>query len=126
MADNLDDNLELYVQTKAFDKECAAYSRETNKRSSFSNDIWSNDDDSSSISSVETSSHDVPKLEARLYYAGLSGPGGRGPKLIYRTSKDVFIPPDGPEAYRRLMKLVPVYEHHKLGENGLWVHIRSE
>ncbi|KAG8905111.1 hypothetical protein FRB99_000675 [Tulasnella sp. 403] len=128
-----DDNLELYVQTKAFDEECVAYSRVISKCSSLSdnsdsdssdNSLWEKDDDSSSVSSVESSPHDVPKLEAHLYYAGLSGPSARGPKLIFR--KDKFIPPDGPEAYRRLMKLRPVYEHHKLGENDLWETISSE
>lgn len=68
----------------------------------------------------------MPKPEAYLYYAGLSGPSGRGPKLIYRTSCDNFVPPDGPEAYRRLMKLRTVPENHKLGEDGLWDRIRAE
>jgi len=75
---------------------------------------------------VDVSPHDVPKPEAYLYYAGLSGPSGRGPKLIYRTSCDNFVPPDGPEAYRRLMKLRTVPENHKLGEDGLWDRIRAE
>ncbi|CAA7258758.1 unnamed protein product [Cyclocybe aegerita] len=44
----------------------------------------------------------------------------------YRTSSDKFVPPDGPEAYRRLMKLRTVPENHKLGEDGLWDRIRAE
>jgi len=77
---------------------------------------------------VEPSPYDVPKLEAYLYYAGLSGPSGRGPKLVYRTTreKEKFVPPTGPEAYRRLMKLRTVPENHKLGEDNLWDYIRAE
>lgn len=92
------------------------------------NSLWSNDSTSSSVSSVDPSIYDVPKLEAYLYYAGLSGPKGRGPKLIYRTTreKEKFVLPTGPEAYCRLMKLHTVPENHKLGEDNLWDHIRAE
>jgi hypothetical protein len=122
----VEDYLEAHVLSKAFDEECAF--PKSHKRDSDSDKIslWSNDDTSTSVSSVEVSPHDVPKLEAYLYYAGLSGPSGRGPKLIYRTSCDKFVPPDGPEAYRRLMKLRTVPESHKLGEDGLWDRIRAE
>lgn len=128
------EKLRAYVLSKAFDEECAAFAK-THKRNrsdpdggdfdSDENGLWSNDD-TSSVSSVEVSPHSVPKIEAHLYYAGLSGPSGRGPKLIYRTSCDKFIPPDGPEAYRRLMKLCTVPESHKFGEDGLWDRIRAE
>ena len=37
----------------------------------------------------------VSKLEAPFYYSGLSDNRAR-PKLIYRTSKDVFVPPTDP------------------------------
>ena len=84
------------------------------------------DDDSSSISSVESCPHDVPKIEANLYFAGLRGANRPSPKLIFRTSSDVFVPPSGPEAYCRLMQLRPVYEHPKLGTDNLWDLIRSE
>ncbi|KAI1791811.1 hypothetical protein LXA43DRAFT_1136373, partial [Ganoderma leucocontextum] len=70
------------------------------------------------------SPYDVSKLEADLYYFGIRGPRHRGPKLIFRTSKDVFTAP-GPEQDPRLMRLRPVYEHHKLGEDDLWATIRS-
>ena len=86
-----------------------------------------------SLSSVESESpYDVPELEAHLYYAGLSGPSGGGPKLVYRTSKEkeVFTLPTGPEAYPRLMKLVGVPVSHKLGDdlgkNRLWDIVREE
>lgn len=77
---------------------------------------------------MEPSPYDVPKLEAYLYYAGLSGPNGRGPKLVYRTTreKEKFVLPAGPEAYRRLMKLRTVPENHKLGSKKLWDPIRTE
>ena len=97
-----EDNLEAYVWSKAFEEECIALaaSWKTRKRRSSSdsdsiNSLWSSDD-GSSVPSVEVSPHNVPKLEAYLYYAGLSGPNRRGPKLIYRTSSDKFIPPNGP------------------------------
>ena len=60
-----------------------------------------------------------------FYYAGLRGPNCLGPKLIYRTSKDQFVEPEGPEAYRRLMQLPPVYEHPKVTLE-LWDVILSE
>jgi hypothetical protein len=81
---------------------------------------------SSSVSSVESSPYDVPKLEAHLYYFGIRGPRHWGPKLIFRTSKDVFTAPSGPEQDPRLMQLRPVYEHHKLGKDDLWATIRSK
>ena len=81
--------------------------------------------DSSSISSVSCP-HDVPGIEAHLYFAGLRGANRPGPKLIFRTSSDVFVLLSGPEAYRRLMQLRPVYEHPKLGTDNLWDLVRSE
>jgi hypothetical protein len=78
------------------------------------------------------SPYDVPEIEANLYYAGLFGPSGGGPKLVYRTSRErkKFIPPTGPEAYPRLMRLVGVPASHKLGEelgnNRLWDIVREE
>ena len=86
--------------------------------------LW--EEDSSSISSVESSRYDVSKVEAHLYYFGIRGPRRWGPKLIFRTSKDVFTAPSGPEYDARLMRLRPVYEHHKLGKDDLWANIRSK
>ena len=88
------------------------------------NSLW--EDDYSSVSSVESSRYDVSKLEAHLYYFGIRGPRRWGPKLIFRTSKDVFIAPSGPEQDPRLMRLRPVYEHHQLGKDDLWATIRSK
>ena len=85
------------------------------------------------LSSVESESpYDVPEIEANLYYAGLFGPSGGGPKLVHRTSRErkKFIPPTGPEAYPRLMRLVGVPASHKLGEelsnNRLWDIVHEE
>ena len=65
-------------------------------------------------------------LAGLLYYFGIRGPRRPGPKLIFRTSKDVFAAPSGPEQDARLMRLRPVYEHHKLGKDDLWATIRSK
>lgn len=54
----------------------------------------------------------ISTVEATSYYAGISR---SPPKLVYRTSKDPFIRPKGPEAYRRLKVLCPVY-NHRLGD----------
>ncbi|KAF8439829.1 hypothetical protein L210DRAFT_3670875 [Boletus edulis BED1] len=80
--------------------------------------LWENDD------SAESSPHEVPKFEAYLYYFGLRGPRHWGPKLIFRTSKDVFTAPL-PEQETCCMQLQPVYEHHILSKGDLWSTIRS-
>lgn len=122
--------LELYVHSPAFDKECAIFSKgnppSDDNGSDYSPDLWENNLSSPSISSINSSPHDVCELEAHLYYFGIRGPRHRGPKLIFRTSKDVFTPPSGPEQDLRIMQLLPVYEHHKLGKDNLWATIRSK
>ncbi|KIM81198.1 hypothetical protein PILCRDRAFT_821650 [Piloderma croceum F 1598] len=118
----MDDTLELHVHSPAFDKECAVYSKgigrgpSDDSDSDYSSDhsLWEKDS-----SSVESPRYNVSKLEAHLYYFGI-----RGPKLIFRTSKDVFTAPSGPEQDPRLMWLRPVYEHQKLGKDDLWATIR--
>ncbi|KAH8116061.1 hypothetical protein DFH11DRAFT_1507017 [Phellopilus nigrolimitatus] len=80
----------------------------------------------SNTTTVELSPYEVPKLEANLYYAGV-GPKGRGPKLIYRTSEDVFEDPSGPEAYKRLMRVVCVPDTHDFGTDDVtWDAIRDQ
>ncbi|KIJ11189.1 hypothetical protein PAXINDRAFT_177375 [Paxillus involutus ATCC 200175] len=125
-------NLEQYVKSEQFDQECAVQLRKRALVSGYSGDsdyedsFWSNsNDDTSSVSSVEPSPHEVPRVEAHRYYAGL-GPNGRGPKLIYRTSDDKFVEAEGPEAYRRLMKIRAVPEDYELGQDGLWDRIRDQ
>jgi hypothetical protein len=73
---------------------------------------------------VEPTPYDVPVVEANTYYAGV-GPGGCGPRLIYRTSADKFEEPTGPEAYKRLMRVVAVPDSHELGKNGMWDRVRD-
>jgi hypothetical protein len=103
------------VQTRAFDEECVALSKEINKCSladghgSDSDRVSLRENNNpSSVSSIESSRYEVSKLEAHLYYFGLRGHRRRGPKLIFRTSKDVFKAPTGPEQDPRLMRLLPV------------------
>ena len=118
---------ERYVNSPQFDRECGMHSVAINRGLPYDDSdldfppdssLW---EDSSSASSVG-SSHDVPKLEAYFYYFGLRGTKRRGPKLIFRTSSDVFTAHSGQD--RRVMWLRPVYEHHQLGKDDLWAHIR--
>ena len=110
-----------------FDEGCAVHAKEINRgpppdvNDSYYFDrsrLWEEESDSSP--------YDVPRLEAHLYYFGIRGPKRWGPKLIFRTSKDVFTAPSRPQQEPRLMKLRPVYEHHKLGKDGVWATIRSK
>ncbi|KAG8779107.1 hypothetical protein FRC12_024637 [Ceratobasidium sp. 428] len=78
------------------------------------------------MTSVNPSSHGVSEMEARLYYHGLRGYSKPGPKLIYRTSSDVFSLRSGPSQDLRMMQLLTVHDHAKLGQNNLWVMIRDE
>ncbi|KAH9035353.1 hypothetical protein EDB85DRAFT_2143789 [Lactarius pseudohatsudake] len=79
--DNLpvEPNLEEYIKSKKFDQECAIQlmrsvsNTSSNSSNSGEDSIWANwNDSTSSVSSVELSPHKVPKVEANLYYAGLS------------------------------------------------------
>ena len=56
-----------------------------------------------------TTSHtpDVSGEEAQFYYAGLHS----GPRLLYRTGKEQWSRPTGPEAYRHLKELCEVFDH---------------
>ena len=127
----VDNSLELHVYSTAFDRECAAYSRSKSSDTSDTDDsyglgsLW---DANSDTSTVEASPYDVSIIEAYLYYFGLRGIKRRGPKLIFRTSKDIFKEPSGPGQDVRRMQLLPVYEEHhdKLGKNDLWDIIRSK
>jgi len=119
----LEPNLEEYVKTAEFDAQCIVRARE---RALYSDK--SGDEDSDSVSGATTAEpapHEVSKIEARLYYAGV-GPRGRGPKLIYRTSRDTFEEPSGPEAYTRLMRAIPVPESHQFAQEGSWDTIRDK
>ncbi|KAH9004279.1 hypothetical protein EDB86DRAFT_2887796 [Lactarius hatsudake] len=113
----------MYVYSPAFDKECAMYFFKGIDKGPPSDD---SNLDYSSFSSIKPSPYDVSELEAHLYYFGIRGPRHQGPKLIFRTSKDIFTAPSGPERDPRLMHLRPVYGHDKLGKDDLWTTIRTE
>ncbi|KAG8219257.1 hypothetical protein J3R82DRAFT_96 [Butyriboletus roseoflavus] len=82
-------------------------------------DLCLDDEYASSVSSGSPPNV-ISKVEATFYHAGIS----RSPrKLVYRTPKDPFVMPKGPEAYRRLKHLYPVYDH-KLGNK--WEDVRPE
>ncbi|KAG8993826.1 hypothetical protein FRB90_000594 [Tulasnella sp. 427] len=132
---NMDDDIdwETYVFTEAFDQDCALVAMKARERAAAEQEsdsdnedfIWSSSNDGTSLAAPgEPDSHEVSKIEAHLYYAGIGGKG-RGPKLIYRTSKDEFVEPEGPGAYRRLMRVADVPWDHKMGKDGLWDRIRD-
>ena len=111
--------------SSAFLQECIALARQNSQGptrpptdTDFS-DLRLYDEYTSSVSSPP---HVVSKVEAAFYYAGISR---SPPKLVYRTSKDSFVMPmpKGPEAYRRLKHLYPVYDH-KLGDK--WEDVRPK
>ncbi|KIJ11038.1 hypothetical protein PAXINDRAFT_101831, partial [Paxillus involutus ATCC 200175] len=114
----VEDNLEDYVETAQFDQECSAKARDVHASSS---DESSDSSDNESI----TDPHELSRIEAHLYYAGLR-PKGRGPKLVYRDSSDVYEEPSGPEEYKRLMRLVAVPDDHEFGKDGLWDRVRDK
>lgn len=124
-------NWDDYVFTEGFDRACDLQSKRHSPSSSVSSfyghhmKLWDRDD-ASSLTSVDTSRHGVPKLEAYLYYHGLRGNRKPGPKLIYRTSTDIFLPPSGPSQDLREMQLLTVHKHGKLGQDKLWATIRDE
>ncbi|EAU89050.1 hypothetical protein CC1G_10019 [Coprinopsis cinerea okayama7 len=134
---NLDDvdvpvepNLDEYVRTADFDNECHKKARilansSSEEGSSSGDDLCPSDDSVSSATTSSSCPYDVSKLEALLYYAGL-GPKGHGPKLIYRTSDDVFEAPSGPEAYNRLMRIVAVPDTFEFGTDVTWDKVRDQ
>jgi hypothetical protein len=126
----VDTSLELHVYSPAFDKECVTHSRcqssdtsDTDNYSGPDGSLWD-----ASSSDTTSSPYDISIIEAYLYYFGLQGLNRRGPKLIFRTSKDIFKWPSGPSQYVRPMQLLPVYKahHNILGKNDLWDIILSK
>jgi hypothetical protein len=73
-------------------------------------------DDSTDTISSSSLPHSVSKLEARSYYAGQPS----SPILVYRTSTTPWKRPTGPEAYRLLLELKPVFNHEIVNVN-VWV-----
>jgi hypothetical protein len=64
-------------------------------------------DTTSSATSYSPDPHAVSKAEAQSYYAGLPSEL----TLVYRTGKEKWSPPRGPEAQRRLKELREVFNH---------------
>lgn len=67
----------------------------------------------------ERTPHEVSAFERNRYYAGIRAPK-HGPKLIYRTSDDVFVKPEGPDAYRRVTRLLTVSYNHEIRQDDRW------
>ena len=122
------DRWDQLIQCETFDRYCEMQSRRlacgTNgPELSYHHNLWDTND---TLTWVDPSSHGVSKLESHLYYTGLRGRGKRGPKLIYRTSTDIFLPPSGPFQEVRERQLLTVHEHPKLSQDNLWATIRDE
>ncbi|KAG9103361.1 hypothetical protein FRC06_011308 [Ceratobasidium sp. 370] len=118
------------TRDEAFNRTCNAQSKHLSSSSNSSESykhlkLWDGDD-ASCLASADSSGHGVSKPEAYLYYYGLRGNGQPGPKLIYRTSTDIFSPPSGPWQDLRMTQLLTVHEHAKLSQNNLWATIRDE
>ncbi|EJU03122.1 hypothetical protein DACRYDRAFT_88149 [Dacryopinax primogenitus] len=130
VAENLDipvrGNLDDYVNSAAFDINCSQKAIELARALSSDNSDWtegpgcnwSSLESLSTPPSAETGTHEISKLEARLYYAGISPKDW--PTRVWRSSADVFEVPTGPEAYVRRMRLVDVPGTHEFAKNGLW------
>ncbi|KAI9443580.1 hypothetical protein H4582DRAFT_1925837 [Lactarius indigo] len=124
---NIPIDWDKHVQSDAFDRDCDIQSKRLSSGSSGSESyenfkLWDSDD-ATSLTWVDSSDHGVPKLEAYLYYHGIRGNRKQAPKLIYRTSTDVFLPPSGPSQDVRKMQLLTVHDHAKLGKDKLWATI---
>jgi hypothetical protein len=125
------DNLDDWVNTLEFEISCDQKARELagaflSDDSEFSveaNTLWSASD-SISTATAETDSHEVSKLEAYFYYAGI-GPKGHWPRLVHRDSPDIFEEPTGPEAFVRHMRLANVPADHEFTKNKLWEKVRD-
>ncbi|KAI0033139.1 hypothetical protein K488DRAFT_85147 [Vararia minispora EC-137] len=119
-----------HVLSDAFNQSCDEQFRRPSFSSSDSGTyedlkLWDSDD-SSSATFFDSSRHGVPKLEAHLYYHGIRGERKPGPKLIFRSSTNIFTPPTGPSGDLRKIQLLPVYEHPKFGHNNLWATVRDK
>ncbi|KAF9068812.1 hypothetical protein BDP27DRAFT_1223677, partial [Rhodocollybia butyracea] len=121
---------ERHVNSVDFDKQCAVCSRQILLDPPYGGSGFDSFSDRSRLRETDSSSssaHDVSHFEAHLYYFGIRGPRRFGPKLIFRTSKDVFTMPSGSEQEQpRRMRLLPVYENQALGKDDLWAAIRSK
>lgn len=128
----LGDDVEDWVNTPTFDFSCAQKAHDLVRASKSydsdysdeTNSLWSSSDGDASATTVDSDSHEVSKLAAYFYYAGL-GPKGTWPRLIHRDSPDEFEEPTGPEAFVRIMRLVHVPHDHYFAKDKLWERVRD-
>jgi len=73
----------------------------------FGRDAASSDSSSTFYTAYTPDPHAVSEVEAQSYYAGLHSE----PTLLYRTGKEKWSLPSGPEAQRRLKELCEVFTH---------------
>ncbi|KAI0091513.1 hypothetical protein BDY19DRAFT_983828 [Irpex rosettiformis] len=128
-------NIDWYchVNSEAFERDCHEQSIKhfssgfrPHRSESFEYYNLRESDDPYDLTYVDSSEHGVEKFEAYLYYVGLRGNRKLGPKLIYRTSTDIFQPPYGQHRTARMMQLLTVHNHAKLSQDNLWATIRQE
>ncbi|KAG8693739.1 hypothetical protein FRC08_008936, partial [Ceratobasidium sp. 394] len=118
----LNPELLAYVNSAEFERRCTDLALKRAPSSSdesrdYEDHLWSSSEETeSSATVVEADPNEPSKFEQYLYYAGVRGPKGRAPKLVWRDSPDKFEEPSGPEAYGRLMNVIPVQDDHKFGE----------
>ena len=75
--------------------------------STFVSSLGFSHDVPSSTTSHTDDPHAISIAEAQGFYAGLPS----DPVLIYRSEKEEWSPPSGPEAYHRKKQLRPVFNH---------------
>jgi hypothetical protein len=108
------------VLSAEFIEECIRFARREAQRSVDEDDAISmtastsgfssfgfGGDAASCATSYTPDPHAVSQAEAMSYYTGLPSE----PTLLYRTGKQKWSPPRGPEAQRRLKELCAVFNH---------------
>ena len=130
----LDPTALAYVNSPEFERKCTEMALRrpdlfSDESSDKENNLRSSSDENDSSAAAAVDPYEPSRFEKLLYYAGICGPKTRGPKLIWRDSKDEFNPPSGPEAYARCMRLIPVQDDHKFGDKAgegiLWDVVRK-
>lgn len=127
-----EDYLDRYVETPEFDQACCDMARAIlslqltylPRRGDLTLFSFSNESESSATT-IGAAPHEPSSIESHFYYHGIRE-NGRGPKLIYRSSSDVYEEPTGPEEYKRLMRLVAVPDNHVFGQNCLWQRVQAK
>lgn len=124
-----------YVKKKEFDEECKQnhrYAPNPNPNPNHYTGESTNFEEQHSapkklVNHNASISNELPddEIESFGYYGGLGERNRGGPKLIYRTSKDLFREVVGPYSYYRTMKMREVPEDHEIGKGGLWDRIRD-